>query len=282
MKDGKRNNETMTTQRLYDTSKCQVKFRKPRILQDRKRNFDHQRELGFDPNRLIYARLQGVIFRSDSAVGFRNIGIGNIEFVKDRKDWPDVGPAEPPEMMKVQRDHDWERTWGMDETFEARWGGRRRTPSRDYLYSQDRIKPQLSYYSQKKPVPPEPPVPRNRSRQVQGPGQKPSPRPQPATPPSTRPKPRVEVVHEAVHAQTRNKQVMTAPASTTRTVNPKDQKRAFAFNEYALALMESGEYERAMDYFQKALDLDPSEQTYSINMMRCREWLDYKERGGRR
>ena len=71
-------------------------------------------------------------------------------------------------------------------------------------------------------------------------------------------------------------------APVQRTVNPKDQKRAFAFNEYALALMESGEYERAMNYFQKALDLDPSEDTYSINMKRCREWLDYKQRGGRR
>ena len=61
-----------------------------------------------------------------------------------------------------------------------------------------------------------------------------------------------------------------------------EKKRAFAFNEYALLLMESGEYDRAMNYFQKALDLDPSEGTYTINMNRCREWLDYKKRGGRR
>ena len=91
--NGKRNAESQTTQTLYDTSKCQVRFRKPRILPRRKRDFDQDRDLDFDPNRLIDARLQGVIFRTDSAVGFRNIGVGNVEDAMSTKDWPDVGPA---------------------------------------------------------------------------------------------------------------------------------------------------------------------------------------------
>ncbi|MGA1820562.1 MAG: tetratricopeptide repeat protein [Thermoplasmatota archaeon] len=282
MVNGKRNAESQTTQRLYDTSKCQVRFRKPRILQRRSRNFDQDRELDFDPNRLIDARLQGVIFRTGSVVGFRNIGVSNIEDVKDKKDWPDVGPAAPPDSMRVQRSRDWEQTWGSDVAFDRRWGGQRKSQSREYLYSQDRIKPQLSYYSQKKPVPREPPIQRKTYQQVYDPRPRPQPSARPTPQPQPRSRPKVEVISEPVYAPPSTTVQRSVSYSVPKPVNPKDQKRAFAFNEYALALMESGEYERAMNYFQKALDLDPSEETYTINMNRCREWLDYKQRGGRR
>ncbi|MGA1866419.1 MAG: tetratricopeptide repeat protein [Thermoplasmatota archaeon] len=255
-----------------------MKFRKPRILQGRARNFDHNRNLDFNPTRMIDVRLQGVIFRTDSAVGFRNIGIDNVEDVMDRKDWPDVGPASPPETMSLQRDQDWELTWGGDESFEKKWGGVKRTHGRDYLYSQDRIKPQLSYYGNKEPVPKEPIL--RKTKPMKGRDA--------AAIHRSRPKPSSRQSMETGAGA--SSQPIYAPPSTIETrssiyhraANPKDRKRAFAFNEYALALMESGEYERAMNYFQKALDLDPDEQTYRINMTRCREWLEYKQRGGRR
>ncbi|MBN1539238.1 MAG: tetratricopeptide repeat protein [Candidatus Thermoplasmatota archaeon] len=277
MNDGKRTDKKNNTQRLYDTSKCQVKFRKPRILQRRDRNFDHNRDLNFNPNRMIDVRLQGVMFRTESAVGFRNIGINNIEDVMDRKDWPEVGPASSPETMSIQRDHDWEQTWGRDESFEKKWGGPARTQSRDYLYSQDRIKPQLTYYSQKEQVPKERSFRRTRSQNVHDAGRSPRPGSSPTS--QSVKGTGAEVSSQPIYAPP---STIDARSSVRhRNVNPNDRKRAFAFNEYALALMESGKYESAMNYFQKALDLDPSEQTYSINMARCREWLEYKKRGGR-
>ncbi|MGA1872122.1 MAG: tetratricopeptide repeat protein [Thermoplasmatota archaeon] len=282
MVNGKRKNAGQSTQRLYDTSKCQVKFRKPRILQRRNRNFDHDRELGFDPNRLIDTRLQGVIFRKESAVGFRNVGIGNVDDVMDKNDWPDVGPAQVPDSLRIQRDKDWEQTWGNDEPFERRWGGRRSVKDDEYIYWRDRIKPQLSYYHEKKPSPRQEPVRKSSTQEVYDPRPRPQQKRISPSQPVQRSRPRVEVISEPIIAPPSRVDTRSITTTVQPSVNPKDQKRAFAFNEYALALMESGEYERAMNYFQKALDLDSAEETYRINMKRCREWLDYKRRGGRR
>jgi hypothetical protein len=97
---------------LYDTSKCNVKFRRPRILQSRSLSFDHRRKLGFEPNRRIKARLSGVVFRRKAAIGFRNVGISNLEEVMDRDDWPEVGKAQLPDTLRLERRKDWSRTWG--------------------------------------------------------------------------------------------------------------------------------------------------------------------------
>jgi hypothetical protein len=249
---------------LYDTSKCQVKFRKPRILQSRKLFFDHNRDLNFNHVRFIDARLQGVIFRKEKVIGFRNIGVSNIEQVMDRKDWPDVGPAKSPETLKIQRNNHWEKTWGKDHTYRERWGVASKKDTKDYLSSRERIKPQVSYHKRGTRT--------TRTKSPSKPVQQ------------KRPSPKVEVIEEPV---------ITAPSSTwqppARTfsygapaTSAKDKKRALLFNEYALALMDSQKYERAMTYFQKAQDLDPGEETYRINMKRCREWLEYQSRGGRR
>jgi hypothetical protein len=249
---------------LYDTSKCHVKFRKPRILQSRKLFFDHNRDLNFDHVRMINARLQGVIFRDKSAVGFRNIGVSNVEEVMGRGDWPDVGPAKPPETMKIQRNDHWESTWGKDHTYRERWGVSPKEDTKEYLYSRERIKPQVSYH-------------KGRSRTTRT-----------TTPSGTvhkkRTSPKVEVVEEPILAKPSSSRASTQQTFTFETpvISAKDKKRALLFNEYALALMDSQKYERAMTYFNKAQDLDPGEETYRINMKRCREWLEYQKRGGRR
>ncbi len=251
---------------LYDTSKCQVKFRKPRILQSRKLFFDHNRHLNFNHVRMIDARLQGVIFREKGAVEFRNIGVSNIEQVMSKEDWPDVGSAKPPETLKIQRNDHWEGTWGKDQSYIERWGVKKKEDSREHLYSRDRLKPQLSY--QKRGM-------KSTTTRTQTPSklimQK-------------RTSPKVEVIEEPVIAVPSS--TWQPPAQTfsygTPATPAKDKKRALLFNEYALALMDSQKYERAMTYFQKAQDLDPGEETYRINMKRCREWLEYQTRGGRR
>ncbi|MGA1848144.1 MAG: tetratricopeptide repeat protein [Thermoplasmatota archaeon] len=261
---GKRNSQTSRMPTLYDTSKCQVKFRKPRILQSRKLFFDHDRDLNFNHVRFIGARLQGVIFREESAVGFRNIGVSNIEEVMSKEDWPDVGPARSPETLKIQRNDHWEGTWGKEQSYIERWGVKRKEDSREQLYSRDRIKPQVSYHKRgARPVRTKTPA-----RPVQ----------------EKRPTPKVEVIEEPVIAAPSS--TWQPPAQTfsygAQATSAKDKKRALLFNEYALALMDSQKYERAMTYFQKAQDLDPGEETYRINMKRCREWLEYQKRGGRR
>jgi hypothetical protein len=280
---GKRKKERQESTRLYDTSKCKVKFRQPRILQRRPRQFNENRDLNFNHRRVIDTRLQGVMFRLKPAVGFRNIGVGNIDDVMDKRDWPDVGPARPPESLKIQKDADWEETWGREESFQRRWGVDPKdvkNKTRDYLYWKDRIQPQLTYTNElmvqqskiaHKPTQRQQPVRHIPKQQYQQ-----QYRSQP------KPKPKVDVISRPIYAPPSTFSNVPVRTSVQKRASSGEKKRAFAFNEYALLLMESGEYERAMNYFQKALDLDPPEETYKINMQRCREWLDYKKRGGRR
>jgi tetratricopeptide (TPR) repeat protein len=283
---GKRKTKTQAQERLFDTSKCQVKFRKARILDRRKRDFDQDRDLSFDHERVIDTRLQGVIFRDMHAVGFRNVGVSNIEEVSNSQDWPKTEAAKSPESLRIQRDSDWEETWGREETFEQRWGvgGDRSNvdESKLYLYSRDRTQPKLTYISQR--------LAKQRKKQ-QGRSGAPARKPvrkqysqqkfKPAAQ-RTQPKPKVQVVSQPIYAPPSTITNVPVRTTTAREPTPSEKKRAFAFNEYALLLMESGDYDRAMNYFQKALDLDPGEETYKINMNRCQEWLDYKKRGGRR
>ncbi|MFW3146108.1 MAG: tetratricopeptide repeat protein [Thermoplasmatota archaeon] len=274
-KAGKSDYGITSDKRIFDTSVCHVKFRKPRIVLGRKLSFDHDRELGFDPNRMIDARLQGVVFRDQFAIGFRNIGVSNIEETTNDKDWPDVGPAQSPESLKVMRNRGWNRTWGGDRTFEDKWG-LKKVDKREFMKTRERIQPQLSHYkydaapigtSEKVFIVDE--KPRSRSRSEMKPGA---------------PEIRAEVPRTTpvIAVPSSSYEPAPAPKQETREVSPRDKKRAFAFNEYALALMEAGEYQRAMTYFNKALDLDPTEETYHINLDRCNQWLDYKRKGGRR
>lgn len=262
---GKSKYKSTSAGRIYDTSECQVKFRKPRVLMDRNRSFDHDRELTFDHNRMIQARLQGVFFRDGFAVGFRNIGVSNIEVLSSKEDWPDVGPAKKPETLKKKKSKGYKKTWGPEQSFQQKWGQEAADPE-DYLIRRKRIKPQLSHekYSKidEKPVemvistsPSKKKKKDSRSQVKFDTGKSIS------APPS-----RVEV---------------RSHSPVKRQVSSKDKKRAFAFNEYALALMEAGEYQKAMTYFNKALDLDPTEETYHINMDRCNQWLEYTNKGGR-
>jgi len=249
---------------LFDTSKCQVRFRKPRILQSRKLFFDHRRRLNFDHVRMIDARLQGVIFREKGAVGFRNIGVSNIDEITGEEDWPDVGQARPPETLKVERSKQWEKTWGKESTYLEMWGVPRSNDTDDQLYESERIKPQISYHKRKTGVP--------SGRTGSGVSR------------NAMTTPKVEVSREPVMAVSASSLEPRTPTISHEVyaASARDKKRALLFNEYALALMDSQKYERAMTYFKKAQDIDPGEETYRINMERCREWLEYQKRGGRR
>jgi len=221
---------------LYDTSRCNVKFRRPRILQSRSLTFDHRRKLGFDANRKIRARLNGVIFRREAAVGFRNVGISNLEDVMDRTDWPNVGQASPPDTLKVERRDGWAKTWGRDKGYKDKWGSQ---PSR-------------------KPEGP---------KEGEADGEE------------------DQEVFRVSTGKGKDRSERTAitlePVSPVTRTDPVMRKKALAFNEYALQLMESGEYVRARSYFQKAIELDPEEQVYVTNLERCQKWMDYYKRGGR-
>ncbi len=275
--------KSQASERLFDTSKCQVKFRKPRILERRVRSFDQDRDLTFDHERAIPTRLQGVIFRDRNRLDFKNQGVSNIEEASNTKDWPKVEPARSPHSLEKQKNSDWEQKWGREETFEQRWSVKRRKTKIDpekYLYSRDRTQPRLSYITKR--------LEKNRklSQTKKGAAVHQQPPRQPDFPlyqqPAPKPKPKVEVVSQPIHAPPSSYTNVPVRTSTAKRATSSEKKRAFAFNEYALLLMESGEYERAMNYFHKALDLDSSEETYTINMNRCREWLDYKKKGGRR
>jgi len=277
---------------MYDTSKCHVKFRKPRILTSRERLFDHNRELGFDHNRNIEARLRGVMFRDRFAVGFRNVGVENIEDVARPEEWPDTGPATEPESLSISRDSDWNQTWGPDKDYTVKWGV---APSRDHDASSKpaaRMKPQLSYEHRRGK--------RNDVRDLikssgpssrKGGGSSLSHR---KGSPNGPLQPQYQVL------ETDSNPIFVPPSSMAgvdeptpgtsrkadrkdqgRRVSQRDKKRAFAFNEYGLALMESGHYDRAMTYFEKATGTDPAEKVYQTNMDRCRQWMEYKRKGGR-
>jgi hypothetical protein len=295
LKVGKGKGRKRSIKDMYDTSVCHVKFRKPRIVPERKRTFDQDRELYFDHMRRIRARLQGVVFRDHFAIGFRNIGVSNIEEVSEKRDWPKVAPAQSPKSLIVERDSDWERTWGRDESYSGRWGTARDEDHETVLYPAERIPPQLTYYSKRKVVE-DKTKPEWRRTKIEPTKTKETKRRSllssereeskwktrgsekvnqldggASNPPIEVPPSRIEWIDENTGS---------GSGMGEASVSPKDKKRAFAFNEYALALMESGQYKRAMTYFQKARNLDPREEIYKTNMNRCQQWLDYRSRGG--
>ncbi|MGA1822320.1 MAG: tetratricopeptide repeat protein [Thermoplasmatota archaeon] len=212
--------------RIFDTSKCSAKFRKARIQPNRKRSFNEDRDLGFKWDRDIDARLQGVVFREQFAIGFRNIGISNLDYVMDEKDWPKTEKAKLGDTLAVSRSKGYQKRWGQDRSYQEEWGvpstwGRRAT----------RLKPQVT----RAVVIEEPNVSweEPKGKPEPGAGQEPS---------------------------------------------PVDRKRAYAYNEYGLSLMEDGDFSGAVNYFKEAIKLDPIEDVYKINLQRCNEWLDYKKR----
>jgi tetratricopeptide (TPR) repeat protein len=297
-----------------------VKFRKARIVPRRKRHFDQDRHLQFEHNRNIRARLQGVRFRNEPyAIGFRNIGVSNIEEAADAQDWPNVGPAKKPDSLVVERDSDYNQVWGRDRSYQEKWGDQIDDDWDSALDPADPIPPQLSYYHLKEETKKAPrdkrfdrhkKTPKTRSQFMvdssipkKKPKSKPKPieyiKDEPAWASSSGNQPVYEVVEETttpIIAQPSQKYEVKWEEPTIddaiqsvrskiepiyQSVSPKDKKRAYAFNEYALNLMESGKYAKAMTYFQKARSLDPVEETYKVNMKRCQQWLDYKLKRGR-
>ena len=261
---GKRKSKSSSKSRIFDTSVCQARFRKPRVLVDRNRSFDHDRELSFDPYRMIDARLYGVKFRDDFAIGFRNIGVSNIEELSSKEDWPDVSPATYPLSLNKSRRKGYDRTWGREKSYGQKWGVRAVDPKPSYDTRHEVTdvpeKRRSSSPSKKKKTP------SKKKKQKSG----------------GRQNVRIETGTPIIVPPRREDAFSTSSASPKREISSKDRKRAFAFNEYALALMEAGEYKRALTYFQKALDLDSTQEAYHINMGRCRQWLDYSKKGGRR
>ena len=117
----KRKYRNKSKERIFDTSVCHAKFRKPRILQKRNRSFDEDRELFFDHNRKIEARLDGIVFRDTFAVGFRKRGLLNLDAVMDEEDWPKMPKAERPKTTKRKKGPGYEKTWGQDLTYKQKW-----------------------------------------------------------------------------------------------------------------------------------------------------------------
>ena len=298
---GKRKRKMRSTEAIYDTSVCHAKFRNTRVDVNRNRYFDHNRELYFDHNRVIQARLQGVVFRDHFAIGFRNMGISNIEEISNPEDWPKIDPAKGPDSLIVSRDRDYEKDWGRDMTYETKWGEPRDTTSDQVLMPTEMIEPQLSYHDQSKAKEARRSErrgtriePASNEFMIRGPKKRTMPKNEPAVrSPRTRYQPD-RPVHEVIG--TDNGPIITPPPRQKEIYSPapqyqgsykpsssistKTKKKAFAYNEYALALMESGQYKRAMNFFLKAKNLDPYEGTYTTNMNRCQQWLDHKSRKG--
>ena len=117
----KRKYRNRSKERIFDTSVCHAKFRKPRILQKRNRSFNEDRELFFDHNRKIEARLDGIVFRDTFAVGFRKRGLLNLDAVMDEEDWPKMPKAARPKTTKIQKGPGFDKTWGHDRSFKQKW-----------------------------------------------------------------------------------------------------------------------------------------------------------------
>jgi len=111
---------------MYDTSVVHAKFRIARIKPERELVFSPERTLNFDPERDIDARLIGVIFREVAAVGFRNLGVSNLNEVADPEEWPDTGKAMPGETMESKRDQRWYAKWGKAKETRVKWSQTRR------------------------------------------------------------------------------------------------------------------------------------------------------------
>lgn len=214
--------------KLFDTSKCTAKFRKARIRPKRKRSFNEDREIGFDFDRDIEARLEGMVFREQFAVGFRNLGIGNLDQVQvvEKDDWPDAGKAELGNTLAVDRTRGYQNRWGKDRSYKENWGTPM-APGRKQARRQSQVSRAVVVEEQ----------------------------------PVTRQQP----------ARSQQPAASVRPSSVSR-------KRAYAYNEYGLSLMEDGDYRGATNNFKEAIKLDPIEDVYKINLQRCSEWLNYKKK----
>lgn len=284
---GKGKRKRVSVKDKFDTSKCQVKFRNPRVDVDRDTSFDPDRDLNFNHNRMIEARLSGVVFRDHFAIGFRNTGIGNIEEIASKDDWPEVEPAKSPSSLVVERDRDWDKTWGRDQSYKQRWGSDIDRHHETSIYPAPRIEPQLTYYESKSSG-------KGRKKSKAKARKKSTPKNEIIDYNTIRSDLKKKAQAQRMTLLETGREPIHSPPSRNETsppyqvvfdddsrsgISPKDRKRGYAFNEYALSLMESGQYDRAMKYFKKARDLDPYEETYRTNMNRCQQWIDYRTRG---
>jgi hypothetical protein len=249
--------ENTSDERIFDTSVCHARFRPVRVDPHRARNFNERRKLDFDPNRKIAARMKGVVFRKGFAVGFRPVIIDNIEHVMDGKDWPDMGGAKVPDTYAKEEIRGWEGRWGKDRTFNEKWNiPRKKGAPKSGIEAVELVKGAARKEIAKRYAEYEPKV-----------------------------KPKFERIEryyneapDEVKAKVREYKDGAVEAVTAPTASSK--KKAYALNEYALTLMEMKKYDLALNYFDKAVTLDPLEETYRTNKARCIDWMNYNEKQG--
>jgi len=218
--------------------------------------------------------MKGVVFRQGYAVGFREIQIANLDDVMDKADWPDMGKAAPPERFERTNIKGWNKRWGKDQSFEERWDLPKKYPKTkaeavEYVKSAARkeiAKKYKQYEPQIQPV-----VEKVKDYYERSPVEvrwKEEPRQEPVTFQKQEPKVQWEPEEE-------DEVLVERPQ-----ISAASKKRAYALNEYALTLMEMTNYDLALKYFEKAIDLDPTEDVYRTNKDRCNDWIRYKQQGG--
>ena len=215
VKKRKKSKRKSEKKRFFDTSKPQAKFRRARIDWERGTEFDENRDLDFNWDRDIDARLQGIVFREKGSIGFRNLGVTNLDDVLDDEDWPDYGEAKPGKKFKKERIKDYTKRWGKDLSYDERWGVD--------IPLEQQPKAMISHHKYSFD----------------------------------------NIVRDEIGREGRSK-----------------KSRAVKLNDYGLSLMEEGDYLSALEYFKKAIDLDPEEKVYKKNLNRCRLWWRYTSRGG--
>jgi tetratricopeptide (TPR) repeat protein len=200
--------------------------------------------------------MTGVQFRQGYAVGFRQVILDNIDEVMDRKDWPDMGAAARPERYVKEDVEGWEGRWGRDRPFNEKWNlaKKKRVPERKQAI--EFIKTAARQEVAKKYAEYEPKV-------------------QPTID-------RIErYYNEApVEVKAKVKEYTDKVVEAVEAPTPSSKKKAYALNEYALTLMEMKKYDLALNYFNKAIALDPTEETYRTNKARCIDWIDYRDKQG--
>lgn len=74
----------------------------------------------------------------------------------------------------------------------------------------------------------------------------------------------------------------TRPLTRRQVVRPltdstsSEKKQALSLNQYAVSLVQKGEYVTALIYFSRAQQLDPENQVYQANVDKCKEWISVK------
>ena len=74
----------------------------------------------------------------------------------------------------------------------------------------------------------------------------------------------------------------TRPLGRRQVVRPlpdstaSEKKQALSLNQYAVSLVQKGEYATALIYFSRAQQLDTENQVYQANVDKCKEWISVK------